>query len=47
MVFKTIIPPMDVTCVDSLADSYTSLTSETLGSAAKRAEKAKIALYKE
>ena len=30
-----------------MADSYTSLTSETPGSAAERAEKAKIALYKE
>ena len=37
----------DVTCVDSLADSYISLTSETPGSAAERAEKAKTALYEE
>ena len=37
----------DVTCVDTLADTYISLTSETSGSAAERAEKAKNALYQE
>ena len=37
----------DATCVDTLADTYISLTSETPGAAAEKAEKAKIALYEE
>ena len=37
----------DVTCVDTLADSYISLTSISPGTAAEKAEKAKILLYQE
>ena len=37
----------DVTCVDSLADTYISSTSESPGTAAERAERAKIVLYEE
>merc|ERR1712079_927855 len=37
----------DVTCVDTFAESYISLTSVSSGSAAEKAEKGKIALYQE
>ena len=37
----------DVTCVDTLANSYIPLTSEMAGKAAEKAEKSKIALYEE
>ena len=37
----------DVTCVDTLADTYISVTSQTPGSAAEKAEKAKMNLYQE
>ena len=37
----------DVTCVDTMAESYIALTSITPRTAAEKAEKAKIVLYSE
>ena len=37
----------DATCVSTLAETYITQTSETPGTAAEKAEKAKIALYQE
>ena len=37
----------DATCVSTLAETYINQTSETPGTAAEKAEKAKIALYQE